>query len=128
MRHSHVFIIALHSCCWRSRIILMTLLHVSAACLLFSDTSTVTQRLRSTISTIVETPETLFQLIPFCHTLHCRSRPRREGASERSLLAKGNVNASRRRRTCKKRLLKNWCESLHPRHQPNLGHQVVLLM
>ena len=84
MRHSHVVITALHSWCWRSRIILMTLLQVSAASLLFSDTSTMTQRLRSTISTIVDTPETLlFQLIPFCHTLHCRSRPCREGESER---------------------------------------------
>ena len=124
MRHSHVVITALHSWCWRSRIILMTLLQVSAASLLFSDTSTMTQRLRSTISTIVDTPETLlFQLIPFCHTLHCRSRPCREGESERFLLAKENVKASRRRRTCRKRLLKNWWGSLHPRHQPNFGEK-----
>ena len=56
----------------------MTLLQVSAASLLFSDTSTMTQRLRSTISTIVDTPETLSQLIPFRHTKHRRSRPLRE--------------------------------------------------
>ena len=121
MRHSHVMTAALHSWCWRSRIILMTLLQVSAASLLFSDISTMTQRLRSIISTRVDTPETLFQLIPFCHTLHCRSRPRREGESERFLLTRGNVNASRRRRTCRKRLVKNWWGSLHPKHQPNLG-------
>ena len=46
----------------------MTLLQVCAASLVFSDTSTMTQRLRSTISTIVDTPETLFQQIPFCQT------------------------------------------------------------
>ena len=107
MRHSHVVITALHSWCWRSRIILMTLLQVSAASLLFSDTSTMTQRLRSTISTIVDTPETLlFQLIPFCHTLHCRSRPCREGESR-------HWPKKSRRRTCRKRLLKNWWGSLH---------------
>ena len=96
MRHSHVVTTALHSWCWRSRIILMTLLQVSAASLVFSVISTMTQRLRSTISTIVDTPETFFQQIPFCHTSHCRSRPHREGESKRSLLARGNVNASRR--------------------------------
>ena len=62
-----------------------------------------------------------FQLIPFCHTSHCRSRPCREEVGGRCLLARGNVNASRRRRTCRNRLLKNWYGSLHPMHHPNFG-------
>ena len=119
MRHSHVVTAALFSWCWRSRIILMTLLQVCAASLLFSDTSTMIQRLRSIISTIVDTPETLFQQIPFCHTLQSCWRPRGEGEGELSMLAR--ENAIRRRRTCRKRLLKNWWGSLHPRHQPNFG-------
>ena len=127
MRHSHVMTAALHSWCWRSRIIL-SICRSRLASLLFSDISTMTQRLRSIISTSQWTPQRhfghprdTFQLIPFCHTLHCRSRPRREGESERFLLTRGNVNASRRRRTCRKRLVKNWWGSLHPKHQPNLG-------
>ena len=87
MRHSHV-LTTLHSCCWRSRIILMTLLQVTAASLLFSDTSTMTQRLRSTISTIVDSPETLFQMIPFCQTklFHCPLHQEPAFSSSRVLL------------------------------------------